>query len=48
MVEIKAFLVNPKHQYHVFQFGEHDCITHNKENGDYNEYPSLPHFMGEH
>ena len=44
MVEWKAFLANPKHQYCVSQYGEQDCSAHNKENGDYNEYPSLSHF----
>ena len=48
MVERKAFLANPKHQYHVSQRGEHDCSAHNKNNGDYNECPSLSHFTDEH
>ena len=30
MVERKAFLANPKHQYDVSQRGEHDCSAHNK------------------
>ena len=25
IVERKAFLANPKHQYRVSQYGEHDC-----------------------
>ena len=47
MVERKAFLANPnpKHQYCVSQWGEHDCRDHNKRNGDYNEYPSLSRFI---
>ena len=48
MVEGKAFLTNPNRQYHVSQCGEQDCSAHNKENGDYYEYPSLTHFMDEH
>ena len=48
MVESKAFLANPKHQYHVSQRGEHDCGAHNKKNVDYYEHPSLIHFMDEH
>ena len=43
----KAFLANPKHQYHVSQCGEHDCSAHNEKNGDYNEYPSLSHFTNQ-
>ena len=31
----KAFLANPKHQYHVSQCGDNDCQTNNKRNGDY-------------
>ena len=31
MVERKAFLGNPKHQYYVTQRGEHDCIAHNQK-----------------
>ena len=46
-MERKAFLVNPKHQYHVSQCQEHDSGTHNEKNGDYKEYPSLSHFMDE-
>ena len=48
MVEIKAFLANPKHQYHVSQSGEHYYSAHTEKNGDYNEYPSLSHFEDEH
>ena len=47
MVERKAFLANPKHQYCVSQSGEHNCSAHNKKNGDYNEYPSLSDFTDE-
>ena len=48
MVEKKAFLVNPKTQYHVSQCGEHDCSAHNERNEDYKEHPSLSHFTNEH
>ena len=47
MVERKAFLPNPKHQYRVSQQREHDCIAYNKKNRDYYEYPSVTHFMDE-
>ena len=46
--EKKAFLANPKHQYLVSKYGEHDCRSHNEKNGDCNEWPSLPHFIDEH
>ena len=45
MVERKAFLAIPKHQYRVSQCGEHDCTANNKMNGDYNKHPSLSNFM---
>ena len=45
MVECKAFLVNPKHQYHVSQCGEHDSSGRQKKNVDYYENPSLTHLM---
>ena len=48
MVEWKAFLANPKHQYRVPQCGELDCRAHNEKNGDYNEYPSLSYFTDKH
>ena len=48
MVERKAFIDNPKHQYCVSQRGEHDCNAHNKKNGDYYEYLSLPNFPDKH
>ena len=48
MVERKALLANPKHQYHASQWGEHDCGAHNKENTDYHEHPSLTYFTEEH
>ena len=48
MVKRKAFLTNPKQQYHVSKWGEHDCSAHNKKNEDYNEYPSLSQFTDEH
>ena len=38
MVKRKASLANPKHQYHVYQCGEHVCGANNKMNGDYYEY----------
>ena len=44
MMEGKAFPTNSKYQYHVSQWGKHDCSAHNKKNGDNYEYPSLPHF----
>ena len=47
MLERKAFLTNPKHQYCVSQCGEHDCSAYKEKNGDYNEYPSLPHFTNQ-
>ena len=43
----KAFLANPKHQYLVSQYKEHDCHAKNKKNGDYYEYPSFSRFMDE-
>ena len=48
MVENKAFLTNLKHQYRVFQYGEHDCSANNKKNGDYYECRSSSYFMNEH
>ena len=48
MVERKAFIANPKHQYYVSQCLEHDYSAHKKKNGDYNEYPSLYHFRDDH
>ena len=47
MVERKAFLPNPKHQYRVSQCEEHVCNANNKKNGDYYEYPSLFYFTDE-
>ena len=47
MVERKAFLTNPKHQYRVSQCGENDCSANKKKNRDYNEYLSLSHFTDE-
>ena len=43
-----AILANPKHQYRVSQYGEHDCSAHNVKNGDYYDYQSLTHFVDEH
>ena len=48
MVDRKAFLANPKHQYRVSKCGEQDCSAYNEENGDYNENPSLFHFTDKH
>ena len=42
--ENKDFPANPMHQYHVSQYGEHDCRANNKKNGYYYEYPSLSYF----
>ena len=47
MVKRKAFLANPKHEYDISQWGEHDCSANNKKNGDYYGYKSLSHFMDE-
>ena len=47
MVEKKALIANPKHQYCVFQCGEHNYSANNKKNGDYYEYLSLSHFTDE-
>ena len=44
----KAFLPNPKHQYHVSQSGEHDCSANNKMERDYYKYPSLSHSANKH
>ena len=48
MVERKAFVANPKHQYHGSRWEEHDCSAHNKKNRDYYEHPSLSDFKDEH
>ena len=45
--EKKTFPLNPKHQYDISLWGEHDCSAHNKKNVDYYEYPSFSHFMDE-
>ena len=47
MVEKKTFLTNPKHQYCVSQYGEHDYSANNNENRDYYEYPSFSKFTDE-
>ena len=47
MVENKVLLANPKHQYRVSQYGEHDSSANNKKNGDYYEYPHLSQLMDE-
>ena len=41
MVEWKAFLANPKHQYHVSQWEDHDCSADKKKNNDYYGNPSF-------
>ena len=46
MVERKAFLANPKHQYRVSKSGERDYSADNKKNGDYYGNPSLSYFTG--
>ena len=47
MVGRKAFLENPKHQYHVSQREEHDCSANNKRNEDYFWVSKFSHFMNE-
>ena len=44
IMERKAFLANPKHQYPVSQCGEHDCSAQSQKNRDYYENPSLTYF----
>ena len=41
----KAFLANPKHQYHTSWCGEHDGSAHDKKNGDCYMYQSLSQFI---
>ena len=48
VVERKASPANPKHQYRVPQYEEHDCSALNKKNGDYYKYQSLTYFVDEH
>ena len=48
MVERKAFLTNPKHQYLLSQCREDDCSANNKKNEHYSGFPSLSHSMNEH
>ena len=43
MVERKACLANPKHQYHVSQYEEQDCSANEKKNGEYYDHPCLSH-----
>ena len=43
----KAFLANPKYQYHVSQYGEYGCHANSKKNRYYYEYLSLAHFVAE-
>ena len=43
----KAFLRNPKHEYRLSEWGEHDCSANNEKNGDYYEYQNLSHFTDE-
>ena len=35
MMERKAILAKPKHQYRVSQYGERDYSAYNKKNRDY-------------
>ena len=48
MVQRKAFLANPKLQYRVSHYGEHDCNANNKGNADGYENTSLSYFTDEH
>ena len=41
MIERKALPANPKRQYRVSQWEEHDCHANNKKNEDYYRYPSF-------
>ena len=43
----KAFPANPKHQYRVSHYGEHDFNANNKRNGECYGHRSLSHFMDE-
>ena len=45
--EEKLFFQIQNDEYHVSQWGEHDCRAHNQKNGFYYEYPSLTHFTDE-
>ena len=47
MVERKAFLAKPKHQYYVSQWEKHDGSATYKKNRDYYKYRSLNQFMDE-
>ena len=47
MVERKAFLANPKHQYYVSQSKEHDCSDNSEANRDYYDYRSLSNLTDE-
>ena len=47
MVERKASRAKQKLQYHVSQWGEHDCSVESQNNGEYYENPSLTHLMDE-
>ena len=46
-LERKAFVANPKHQYHVSQWGEQVYGAHSQKNEDYYDNPSLSHSMNE-
>ena len=46
MGERKAYPLNPKHQYHASQCGEHDCSANKKKKWDYYEYQTLSYFTG--
>ena len=41
MTERKAFVANPKLQYHASQWEDQDCSANNKKNDDYYGYPSF-------
>ena len=41
IIERKAFLANPKHQYCASQWEEHGCGANNKKSENYYEYSSF-------
>ena len=47
VMQKKAFLGNPKHQYRVSQCREHDCSANNKKDREYYKYLSLSYFTDE-
>ena len=42
-MEIKTFLANPKHEYRVSQFGEHNCSAHRMETNTSIKVYLIPH-----